>query len=90
MSEITTTAGARTFPVAWSEYDVDGDPIDAMRGHAQVTGDRDVIEWLAEHEPTSIRLDGLVLGHVDWDSAQNQGADWWVHCSLGLAKEARS
>jgi hypothetical protein len=55
---------------------------------AWLTGDRDTVEWLSNNQPETIRLDGVVLGHMDWDTAQSEGNDFWVHCSGGLAKES--
>jgi hypothetical protein len=56
-------------------------------GYAQVTGDRSVIEWLSNNQPEIIEVDGLVLGMVDWDTAQSEDDVFWVHCSWGLEKE---
>jgi hypothetical protein len=75
--------GDRSFTLVWAESTVQGDLADERRGHAQLTGDREAIEWLADREPTNITVGSNVLSDVDWYSAQNDGNDWWVHCSWG-------
>jgi hypothetical protein len=91
--KVTIAVGSRRFRVHWLEYDVGGDPIDALRGHVQVTADQAAITWLSEHQPSSIRVGDTELGFVDWDTAQSEGATWWIHIrgaqGEGAARSAR-
>jgi hypothetical protein len=84
--KVTIAVGSRRFRVTWLEYNVGGDPIDDLRGRAQVTGSQAAITWLSEKQPSEIRVGDTELGFVDWDTARSEGATWWIHCSWGLER----